>query len=215
MQGVERPDCPGEGAVIFLPLPLLASALGWELLLPLPTPKTRPCSHPGLAQVHPQPWAGVRGAIARELLPRARRADRNWQRPVCVWGGGYTCLSPLPEIQGDLRLAPAPATAASPTFQPGCSLEPRKDWPPASPEWKCTREKDPARDPGEGPSLPCSTPLTPPFLVTPRSGASSACRGAAGACWKGLQRAGEGAAYVASKLASGPGNVGAGVARRP
>lgn len=84
MQGVERPDCPGEGAVIFLPLPLLASALGWELLLPLPTPKTRPCSHPGLAQVHPQPWAGVRGAIARELLPRARRADRNWQRPVCV-----------------------------------------------------------------------------------------------------------------------------------
>ena len=49
-------------------------------------------------------------------------------------------------------------------FQPCGSLEPRRDWPRASPEWKCTSEKDPAGDPGEGslPSLkqvPPSVPL--------------------------------------------------------
>ena len=53
-------------------------------------------------------------------------------------------------------------------FQPCGSLEPRRDWPRASPEWKCTSEKDPAGDPGEG-SLPSLKQVPPSVPLLSRS----------------------------------------------
>lgn len=145
--------CPGLGVIPPSPPPPkldqlpLPPSLGW--------PRSSHGPGPGCG------WQMEWGAAAIVI-----RADRNWKRPV-----GVTPALPTPRDSGGaLNLqaaragAPAPATATSPAFLPHCSQEPRQDWPPASPEWKCTSEKDPAGDPGEGsiPSLQHSLPSTPP-----------------------------------------------------
>lgn len=145
--------------MLFLLLPSPPSALGWERSS-LPTSLQAWPPAPGLAQVYPQPRQAVQGRGWNEVgatMAQIEEADRN-QEETSVCGGGWpTCAHPL-EIQGicslweqELERWPAPATAAS--GEPSSRVAPWSpggDWPRASPEWKCTSEKDPAGGPGEG-----------------------------------------------------------------
>lgn len=82
-----------------------------------------------------------------------REEGRQELEEASAWGGGWsTCLAPPSGESG---------RSCFPAFQPCCSLKPRRDWPRARPEWKCTSEKDPAGDPGEG-SLPSGPLLSHP-----------------------------------------------------
>lgn len=130
------------------------------------------------------------------LWLRLRRADRNRKRPVCAVEGGPPALPHPLEIQGICgcgskswrggQLQPQLLPGA---FQPCSSLEPRRDWPRASPEWKCTSEKDPAGGPGEG-SLPSVKQVPPslPLLSHPTSKALCAeGQGHAGKVYRGLR----------------------------
>ena len=143
-----------------------------------------PSASPGLAQVYPQPRQAVQGRGWNEVgdtMAQIEEGRQERKRPVCGADGGPPALPHPLEIQGICgcgskswrggQLQPQLLPGA---FQPCGSLEPRRDWPRASPEWKCTSEKDPAGDPagdpGEG-SLPSLKQVSPslPLLSDPMS----------------------------------------------